>query len=58
MVGNGMETAFGRQGISCNTSGDRSGTTPARVYRRQHGVSNHLSFPKVNFPDLTPEESI
>ena len=30
-VGKGMETAFGRQGISSNTSGERSGTTPERV---------------------------
>ena len=57
-VGKGMETAFGRQGISSNTSGDRSGTTPERVYRKQQGVSNRFSFPKVSVPNLTPDGSI
>ena len=57
-VGKGMETAFGRQWISSNTSGERSGTTPERVYRKQQGVSNRFSFPKVNVPNLTPDGSI
>ena len=57
-VGKGMETAFGRQGISSYTSGERSGTTPERVQRKQQGVSNRFSFPKINVPSLIPDGSI
>ena len=57
-VGKGMETTFGRQGISSNTSGERSGTTPERVYIKQQGVFNRFFFPKVSVPNFTPDGSI